>query len=93
MLKIENHDKDSIYQMLKELRYGVFEGLDNYYMLHIDKVARVPDYILDRALFMEQSSLDDQQKRLDKIKQMIKSEYEANKALEWINIRDYISKI
>lgn len=94
MLSIVNLDKEKIYEELKQLRYGVFEGIDDYYMIHIDMVARVPDYILQRYKSAESiNDEEEKEKRLNKVRSLIKYEYLENRQLKWISIKEFISNL
>ena len=59
-------------------------------------VTKAPQYILERYLAIERSSNDDSQeilnKRLDKIKQMVKFEYKM-KDRKWFDIEEFLGSV
>lgn len=85
-------DRETLYQYIKNLRYGIFEGLNNYYMVYIDKITVAPQKILDRYFFAEKSDGELKEKRLRKVKSMIEIEYSSDKGEHWISLDKFIKK-
>mgnify|MGYP001020675884 FL=1 len=70
--------------------------MDDFYIIHLNVVTKAPQYILERYLAIERSSNDDSQeilnKRLDKIKQMVKFEYKM-KDRKWFDIEEFLGSV